>query len=117
MVERSYAMETHKSMIWQCPMLRYVNNQWTTCDAVIAIALDMGPSAFRCPACRGVYIVGPREAAHLQRPDGEMEISGKRLETYYGYTVQKLEMDGTWENFLQAKVGSVYNLYIANRVG
>jgi hypothetical protein len=98
-------------------MPQYANDQWTMCDALIAIAQDMGPSAFRCPACRGVYMVDSREATHLQRPDGEMEIGGKRLEMYYGHTVQRLEMDGTWESLLQAKVGSIFHLYMADKVG
>ncbi len=98
-------------------MPQYANDQWTMCDALIAIARDKGPAAFRCPACRGVYMVDSREVPYLQKPDGEMEIDGKRLEMYYGYTVQRLEMDGTWEDLLQAKVGSIFHLYVASRVG
>ena len=110
-------MEEHNNLMWRCPMPQYANDQWTMCDALIAITRDMGPSAFRCPTCRGVYMVDSREVPYLQRPDGEMEIDGKRLEMYYSYTVQRLEMDGTWEDLLQAKVGSIFHLYMADRVG
>jgi hypothetical protein len=62
-------------------------------------------------------MVDSREADYLQRPDGEIEIEGERLEMYYGPTVQRLEMDGTWGNLLQAKVGSIFYLYMADRIG
>jgi len=108
-------METHRGMIIPCGGFR--QDPPRICDTLIAIALDMGPSAFRCPVCNTIYIVDPLQQGSLETEGvgfGVMEIEGHRVEMFADEK-EKAVRANLWEaeEFYSAKVGELENVYVA----
>ena len=109
-------MEVHDTAFFPCNGLR--QNPLRLCDTVISIAVDMGPSAFRCPVCSTIYVVDPLQEGDFETEEagfGVMESHGHRIEIFQGERVQIIQTN-PWEaeKFCLAKVGHLENVFAAN---
>ena len=110
-------MEVHNTVFIPCTGLR--PNPPRLCNTTIAIAIDMGPSAFRCPVCNTIYVVDPLQEGDFETEGtgfGVMEeIDGHRIEIFQGERAQIIQTN-PWEaeKFYLAKVGNLENVFVAN---
>jgi hypothetical protein len=107
-------METHHSIITPCfGWYRSADNQ---CNTLIAIALDMGTSAFRCPACNTIYVVDPFKP---EKCDADlsgfttMQVEGHRIEIFRGEKAQRIRSDISHAlRFYTPKIGGLENVFV-----
>ena len=100
-------MDIHDVFIFPC----------VDCNTIIAITLDMGPAAFRCPVCNIIYVVDPIEQSPLRVPSldfSAMDLSGHRIEVYSGRRAEAIRRDKVEATrFYTNKVGGLSNVYVA----
>jgi hypothetical protein len=83
---------------------------------MIVVPLDMGPAAFRCPACNALYVVDPLKTESVECGIGfsRLECSGHIIEVFHGDMAQRLYTD--WleaEDFFTPKVGGLRRVFVA----
>ncbi len=81
------------------------------CDTLISLPLDMSPAAFRCAACRSVYVVDPikrGEVGAYGAPKMTYEMDGRKIELFDSKQIRDTSWDDwAFQSFLMAKVGSL----------
>jgi hypothetical protein len=104
-------MERHHAAIIPCLGLRL--HPRGPCNTLIGIALDIGPSAWRCPVCSTVYIVDPIEQGGCADL-GSAEIQGHKVEILPAEKARAIR-DDSWEfnSFYSLKVGSPKKVFVA----
>lgn len=78
------------------------------CHTLIGIRLDIGPAAFRCPACGCYYIVDPLTAG-----EASLEIEGHHIEVLQPEPNTSSE-DASIRGLVIAKIGDPERIYSAN---
>jgi hypothetical protein len=86
---------------------------------LIGLVFDVGPSAFRCPICKTLYIIDPLTESDIATEGADFsvaELEGHRVEIYYGKgkIAQQTHADYqvAW-SFFTPKIGNIENAYIA----
>ena len=89
------------------------------CSTLVALPLDMGPSSFRCPVCKTMYVIDPlvvTDLATARKDFSVMESDGHRIEIFHGRgkIAQRTHSDYAFaRSFFTPKIGSTDNAYIA----
>ena len=113
-------MEKHRIVIIPCFGSPELPPPHGLCNSTIAIALGMGPTAFRCPACNVIYVVDPLRRSTLEIPSigfSAFEIDGHWIETFSGERAEAIRSNmHEATKFYTAKVGGLENVYVATLV-
>jgi hypothetical protein len=109
-------MGIHRGIVIQCNGLRPSSSD--RCGVPIMIALDMGPSAFRCPVCDTIYIVDSLQSGSPITEENfvsvTMEMEGHRVEMYTGPQVHTIRHNAEKaKQFYMPKIGAIEKAYVA----
>lgn len=116
---RTNGLEMHHSMTMPCTGMVGRGPLPRMCQTLVVLPLDMGPSSFRCPVCKTMYIIDPlvvTDLATARQDFSVMEAEGHRIEIFFGRgeIAQRTHSDYEFAwSFLTPKIGSIDNAYIA----